>query len=137
MVSFIVMICISIKLIFFKVTYIYIHTHTKLKTNKKQNLPTKKTPISDGFTGEFHQIFKEALTVIVHKLFPKCEEGKLTISFCEDSITLVPNQTMKRNEALSWIYMKFLNYILVTWKSINVVHIHKPKRKTTWPTQQI
>lgn len=72
--------------------------------NKKQNFPTKKTPISDGFTGEFQQIFKEASTVIVHRLFLKCKDEKLPISFCEDSITLVPNQTMKRNQSLMNIH---------------------------------
>lgn len=36
-----------------------------------KNLPTKKSPAPNGFTGEFHQMYKEEITPILNKILRK------------------------------------------------------------------
>ena len=49
-------------------------TRTEIETVIK-NLPTNKSSESDSFTGKFYQIFREELTPILLKIFPKnCRE---------------------------------------------------------------
>ena len=67
-------------------------TSTEIETGIK-NLPTNKSPGSDGFTGEFHQTFREELTLILLKLFQNVAQGgTLPNSFYEATITLIPKR---------------------------------------------
>ena len=59
-------------------------TSTEIETvvQNVKNRPTNKSPGPDGFTGEFFQKFREALTPNLLKLFQKiAEEHKLPTSF--------------------------------------------------------
>ena len=65
-------------------------TSTEIETVIK-NLPTNKSPGTEGFTGDFYQTFREEQTPIFLKLFQNIAEGgTLPNSFYEATITQIP-----------------------------------------------
>jgi hypothetical protein len=73
------------------------------------SIPTKKSLGPDGLTDEFYQIFKEALTCLLLKLFQEIEsKGTLLNLFYEASITLIPKpkKDITRKENYKPIYLK-------------------------------
>ena len=70
-----------------------------------KQLPTHKSPGPHCFTGEFYKAFKEELTPILHRLFKKFQsDGRLTNSFYEASIILIPKPHRHNEEKTSGQY---------------------------------
>ena len=105
-------------------------TSMKIETVIK-NIPTNRSPGSDGFTAEFYQKFREEITSTLFELFQKiAEEDKLTNSFYEPTITLIPKSdkdaTKKENYrpiSLMNIDTKILNKILANRMQQNINNI--------------
>ena len=66
-------------------------TSTEIEAVIKKKIPQNKSSGPDVFTGEFYQIFREELMLILLKLFQKvAEERTLPNSFYEATFTLIP-----------------------------------------------
>lgn len=65
------------------------------------SLPKQKAPGPDGFTGEFHQTFKEQMIPVLHNLLCKIKaEGILCNLLYKASIRLIPEpKTNQENES--------------------------------------
>ena len=94
-------------------------TNTEIEAVIK-NLTKNKSPVTDGFTGEFYRAFREELMTILLQLFQKISDKKaLPNTFYEATITLMKTrqrQHKKRKQrpmSLMNIDSKILNKILV------------------------
>ena len=64
-----------------------------------KNPPANKSPVAEGFIGEFYQNCREKLTPILLKLIQKiAEESKQPNLFCEATITLIPKPKMPQKK---------------------------------------
>ena len=64
----------------------------------------KHNPGLGSFTGEFYQIFKGELTLMLLKLFQKVqEEGKLPTLFYKASIILISKPDKDTTKSLGWV----------------------------------
>jgi len=91
-----------------------------------KNLPKNKSPGPDGFTGEFHQTFREDLMPILLKLFQKIsDEGTLPNLFHEATITLIPKPGKDNTHTHTHTHTHTQNYRPISLIKIDVKILDK------------
>ena len=81
----------------------------EIETDIKR-LPNKKSPGPDFFSSEFYNIFKEELIPVLLKLFHTVEtEGRLSNTFYEATITLIPKPYKEITKKENYIPISLMN----------------------------
>ena len=63
-----------------------------------ESLPTKKSPVPDGFKAEFYQMYKDELVLFLLKLFQTIQKERILLkSFYETNIVLIPEPSRVNN----------------------------------------
>ena len=82
-----------------------------MKLNMSQKtLSTNKSPGTDGFTGEFYQMYKEQVIPILLKFSQKVEEERtLSKTFYDATIPLIPKPNKDTNKKENYRPIPLMN----------------------------
>jgi hypothetical protein len=101
-----------------------------------KSFPKKKSSRPDGFSAEFYQSLKEELIPILLKLFHDIErKGTVPNSFCEASITHIPNPDKDTSKKENRRPMFLMNIGAKILKKIMANQIQQHIRKIIHPDQ--
>ena len=72
-----------------------------------KTLPTNKSPGPDGFTGEFHQTYKELILILL-RFFQKIEEKGTFPKTLYETITLIQNPEILSKKKIIGQYLQYI-----------------------------